>query len=165
MAVRVKFFSTGNNFGVEVQDHIQTKIEASYRSCTKLHALPRSHFSDRMDLARTWNRFPNLKDHAVSLLRCIPTERIGVNRYHDHHINTARDRSFRPIRFLLGSSSDQRLARRRRGTTARHKRELGQDPRSQEFDGWWWCDYGRHVLIVAQKITCASVHYHTSFEN
>lgn len=57
----------GNNFGVEVQQHVLDKISNSYRACQRLHSVPRTHYRDRMELGRTWNRFPNLKDHAVSI--------------------------------------------------------------------------------------------------
>ena len=63
---RAHFWREGNNFGVEVQAHVLEKIGSSNRACQRLHEIPRSHFNDRMELGRTWNRFPNLRDHGVS---------------------------------------------------------------------------------------------------
>jgi hypothetical protein len=34
-------------------------------AAARFRSLPKGHFEDRMALAMQWNKYPNLKDHAV----------------------------------------------------------------------------------------------------
>ncbi|KAJ9091230.1 hypothetical protein QFC21_007293 [Naganishia friedmannii] len=54
----------GNNFGVDVQEEILKKIEGMCGSAFKNHTLPKTHYEDRMKFAQSWNKYPNLNDHA-----------------------------------------------------------------------------------------------------
>ncbi|KAJ9111781.1 hypothetical protein QFC22_006440 [Naganishia vaughanmartiniae] len=57
----------GNNFGVDVQEEILNKIEGMCGSACKNHTLPKTHYEDRMKFAQSWNKYPNLEDHAAAI--------------------------------------------------------------------------------------------------
>jgi hypothetical protein len=56
----------GNNFGVDVQATIGKEIRDMAQVAMRIDALQRSHYDDRMRMAMTWCRYPDLEDHSVS---------------------------------------------------------------------------------------------------
>ena len=46
-----------------------SQIERVINGAMKVHKQPKVHYEDRMHLAQSWNKFPGLEDHAVSLQR------------------------------------------------------------------------------------------------
>lgn len=42
------------------------KIESMVHGAMKAHSTPKTHYDDRMHLAKGWNKFPGLEDNAVS---------------------------------------------------------------------------------------------------
>jgi hypothetical protein len=42
------------------------RIEDVADSAMKAHGTPKTHYDDRIQLAKSWNQFPGLEDHAVS---------------------------------------------------------------------------------------------------
>jgi hypothetical protein len=48
----------------------------------RIHGLQRSHYDDRMRMAMTWCRYPNLEDHSVSATWYISRVRSRSSRLH-----------------------------------------------------------------------------------
>lgn len=47
------------------------RVDNMVNAAARHRGLPKGHFDDRMTLAMQWNKFPNLKDHAVGLRELI----------------------------------------------------------------------------------------------
>lgn len=56
----------------QVQEEMIRQVDTMVNAAARFRGLPKGHYDDRMALAMQWNKFPNLKDHAVSL-RCVYT--------------------------------------------------------------------------------------------
>ena len=59
-----------------MQDEVIRKVDNLVNASLKFHGLPKSHYDDRMGLAMQWNKFPNLKDHAVGIILSISNFRV-----------------------------------------------------------------------------------------
>lgn len=83
-----------NVFTPQVQEEIIRRVDNMVNAAARHRGLPKGHYDDRMALAMQWNKFPNLKDHAVGPLAVFFSQADPIRE-------TGRYRLIRSSRLLL----------------------------------------------------------------